>query len=135
MAAKKKTALALFLLLVVFGGGVVSGIVAYQWMQVSAPRQPKRMGFLKRLKIRLDLSEQQFVSVKKVLKSFRPKYRAMRKENRERLRTLREQMRADIQTLLNDSQKAEFKIMIDAYKKRKADRRKRRRQRRKRRRQ
>ncbi|MBK03238.1 MAG: hypothetical protein CL920_27260 [Deltaproteobacteria bacterium] len=134
MAAKKKTALALFLLLVVFGGGFVSGIVAYQWMQVSAPRRPKRMGFLKRLKIRLDLSEQQFVSVKKVLKSFRPKYRTMRKENRKRLRTLREQMRADIQTLLNDSQKAEFKIMIDAYKKRKADRRKRRRQRRKRRR-
>ena len=83
-----------------------------------------------RFRQKLDLDAKQTAAVEDVLRRMFDRIRALRQAHRARMRTARDTHRAEIKKALTPAQRAKFEQMVQAYEKRRAERRKRRRGRR-----
>lgn len=92
-------------------GGLLIGVWTGSRCERAAARRVRREGpnpakVLKMLRRELRLTPDQTEKVRAILAAKRPAFRALRRENAERMAALREEVDAEIAPLLDDAQKA-----------------------------
>lgn len=118
--------LTILLLLVVFGGGAVAGVVVDRtWLR---PRRSARSGdrterMVERFRRRLELEAKQVKKVRALLSSGRESARAIRRTIAPKLAAERKRTRDEIVKLLTPPQQKRYLEMVERYERRRAARR------------
>lgn len=117
----KRSSLSLVLSLVlVFASGVVVGALGHRYVGGEAkkdnhPKTPEeyRQAYLKEMRSRLKLSDEQTRKLNEILDETRSRYRELRDRDRQRpeLKAIQEWQSAQVNAMLNPEQQAEYQKM------------------------